>query len=86
MPHCATPAVSQRPRHRRDRVRPARAHVRLPINDDEIVDRALAIQASVGRDITLVTYDTKMRLRARTAGPTVKKLDQDPEPNAQRGS
>ena len=61
-------------------------HVRLPINDDEIVDRALAIQASVGRDITLVTYDTKMRLRARTAGPTVKKLDQDPEPNAQRGS
>lgn len=55
-------------------------HVRLPINDDEIVDRALAIQASIGREITLVTYDTKMRLRARSAGM---KLDQDlggPEP------
>lgn len=53
-------------------------HVRLANNDDEIVDRAMAIQAYVGREITLVTYDTKMRLRARTAGLSVHKLEQRP--------
>ena len=58
-------------------------HVRLPINDDEIVDRALAIQAAMGRNITLVTFDTKMRLRARTAGLKVHKLTQDLGPEVE---
>lgn len=43
-------------------------HTRLPINDDEIVDRALAVQSLAGRDVTLVTYDTGMSTRARIAG------------------
>lgn len=49
-------------------------HVRLPINDDEIVDRAVAIQALVGRDVTLLTYDTSQASRGRRAGLKVKKL------------
>lgn len=43
-------------------------HVRLPINDDEIIDRALAIEPLASRPVTLVTYDTSQSLRARTAG------------------
>jgi hypothetical protein len=49
-------------------------HVRLPINDDELVDRTLAIQALAGRTVTLVTFDTNQSTRARAAGLTVKKL------------
>lgn len=51
-----------------------RGHVRLPIPDDEIVDRAAAIQALVGRDVTLLTYDTSQAMRGRQAGLKVKKL------------
>ncbi len=51
-------------------------HVRLPINDDEIIDRALAIQPLVGRPVTVLTYDTGQSMRARAAGLTVKKLTQ----------
>ena len=51
-------------------------HVRLPINDDEIIDRALAIQRAAGRDVTLLTYDTSQSTRARTAGLPVRKLTQ----------
>lgn len=43
-------------------------HIRLPINDDEIVDRAAAIQALAGRPVTLLTYDTGQAMRARAAG------------------
>jgi hypothetical protein len=43
-------------------------HVRLPITDDEIIDRALAIQPLAARDITLLTYDTGQSTRARNAG------------------
>ncbi len=49
-------------------------HVRLPINDDEIIDRALTIQPLVGRPVTLLTYDTGQSTRARNAGLRVKKL------------
>lgn len=49
-------------------------HVRLPINDDEIVDRAAAIQALVGRDVTMLTYDTSQAMRGRRAGLKVEKL------------
>jgi rRNA-processing protein FCF1 len=48
--------------------------VRLPINDDELVDRALAIQPLAGRQVTLLTYDTGQASRARNAGLQVVKL------------
>jgi hypothetical protein len=56
-------------------------HERMPINDDEIVDRALACQPFTD-DLTVITYDTGQSQRARTAGLKVKKLPQDlgPEP------
>jgi hypothetical protein len=40
-------------------------HVRLPIDDDEIIDRALAAQSLAGRSITLPTYDTGQSMCAR---------------------
>lgn len=49
-------------------------HVRLPITDDEIIDRVLAVQPLAGREITLLTYDTGQSTRARNAGLPVKKL------------
>ena len=33
-------------------------HVRLPIDDDEIIDRALAIEPLADGKVTLLTYDT----------------------------
>lgn len=52
-------------------------HARLPINDDEIVDRAVAVQTLAGRAVTLLTYDTGMSTRARNAGLRVVKLRED---------
>jgi hypothetical protein len=49
-------------------------HVRLPISDDEIIDRGLAAQALAGIPLTLVTFDTGQSTRARHAGLTVIKL------------
>jgi hypothetical protein len=49
-------------------------HVRLPISDDEIIERALAIQPLIGRTVTLLTYDTGQSMRARNAGLRVNKL------------
>jgi PIN domain len=43
-------------------------HTRLPDPDDEIVDRAVAVQSLAGRDVTMVTYDGGMSFRARYAG------------------
>jgi hypothetical protein len=43
-------------------------HMRLPDPDDEIVDRAVAVQSLAGRDVTMVTYDGGMSFRARYAG------------------
>lgn len=51
-----------------------RGHVRLPINDDELVDRTLAIQALAGREVTFLTYDTGQSTRARNAGLREMKL------------
>jgi rRNA-processing protein FCF1 len=51
-------------------------HVRLPINDDEIIDRVAAIQPLAGRDITVVTFDTGFSMRARQAGLVAIKLAQ----------
>jgi hypothetical protein len=52
-------------------------HVRLPINDDEIVDRVLNIWPVAARDITLLTFDTSQSLRARAVGLRVLKIPHD---------
>jgi hypothetical protein len=49
-------------------------HRRLPINDDEIVDRAVAVKTTSGRDVTLLTYDTGHATRGRVADLDVRKL------------
>jgi hypothetical protein len=49
-------------------------HVRLPINDDEIIDRALAAQGLAGVPVTLLTFDTSQAARARHGGLAVNKL------------
>jgi PIN domain len=49
-------------------------HVRLPINDDEIIDRTLAAQALAGTPVTLLTFDTSEAERGRRAGLRVNKL------------
>ncbi|MEU9685353.1 PIN domain-containing protein [Amycolatopsis japonica] len=49
-------------------------HVRLPISDDEIVDRAAAVQPLVRRQVVLLTYDTGQSSRGRKAGLKVVKL------------
>jgi len=49
-------------------------HVRLPINDDEIIDRVMAVQPLAAREVTLLTYDTGQSTRARNAGLRVRKL------------
>lgn len=49
-------------------------HQRLPIADDEIVDRAAAAQALAGSPVTLITYDTGQAMRGRAAGLKVCKL------------
>lgn len=59
-------------------------HVRLPDEDDEIVDRALAVHAIAAGAVQLVTYDTGMSMRAKWAHLPVLKLRTDagtgPEP------
>jgi hypothetical protein len=49
-------------------------HERLPINDDEIIDRALAAQSTASSPVTLLTYDTSQAARARHAGLAVNKF------------
>ncbi|MET9431723.1 PIN domain-containing protein [Streptomyces sp. NPDC003036] len=49
-------------------------HVRLPDEDDEIVDRALALSVLAAGPVKLVTYDTGMALRAKIAGVPYEKL------------
>lgn len=57
-------------------------HVRLPDEDDEIVDRALALRTIAAGPVSLVTYDTGMALRAKIADMPCLKLRQElgPEP------
>ncbi|MFF9287481.1 PIN domain-containing protein [Streptomyces griseosporeus] len=59
-------------------------HVRLPIADDEIVDRAVTFQALAGRQVRLLTCDTGQHTRGRAAGLDVTKVatkDPGPEPD-----
>ena len=39
----------------------------MPINDDEIIDRALAVKPLAARTVTLLTYDTGQAMPARPA-------------------
>lgn len=55
-------------------------HERLPDNDAEIVDRALAVQALADRPVTMVTYDKSMSFRARYEGLQEMWLPHPPEP------
>ncbi len=65
-------------------------HVRLPIADDEIVDRAAAIVPLVGRPVTLLTYDTGQASRGRRAGLKVIKpsrpIGDEPEQEAAKAA
>ncbi|BDM74828.1 hypothetical protein HEK616_83150 (plasmid) [Streptomyces nigrescens] len=59
-------------------------HVRLPIADDEIIDRAVAIQALAAREVRLLTCDTGQHTRGRAAGLKVTKVSAKtlgPEPD-----
>jgi hypothetical protein len=59
-------------------------HVRLPIADDEIIDRAVAIQSLAAREVRLLTCDTGQHTRGRAAGLKVTKVetkDPGPEPD-----
>jgi hypothetical protein len=59
-------------------------HVRLPIDDDEIIDRAVAIQSLAGREVRLLTCDTGQHTRGCNAGLRVTKVatkDPGPEPD-----
>ncbi len=49
-------------------------HSRLPINDDELIDRALTTQHLAGREVRFITYDTGQATRARMAGLQPAKL------------
>ncbi|MEU1791988.1 PIN domain-containing protein [Streptomyces sparsogenes] len=56
-------------------------HVRLPLADDEIIDRAVAIQSLAGRPVRLLTCDTSQHTRGRAAGLQVTKVPaKDPGP------
>jgi hypothetical protein len=50
-------------------------HTRLPIPDDEIIDRATAVCTLAAKPVTLLTYDTGQSMRARAAGLVAVKLD-----------
>ncbi|MGW2169237.1 PIN domain-containing protein [Streptomyces sp. NPDC001705] len=59
-------------------------HVRLPITDDEIIDRAVAVQRLAAREVRLLTCDTGQHTRGRAAGLKVTKVpakDPGPEPD-----
>ncbi|MFE7548884.1 hypothetical protein [Streptomyces gardneri] len=51
-----------------------RGHVRLPEADDEIVDRATAVQSMEAGPVRLITHDTGMALRAKQLRLPVLKL------------
>lgn len=59
-------------------------HRRLPLEDDELIDRSVALQALCGEPVTFVTFDTGQAMRARTAGLQVTRLqhpvESEPEP------
>jgi hypothetical protein len=53
-------------------------HARLPIADDEIVDRAVAIRDVRGAPVDFVTYDAGAAFRASASGLHVHRLVHPP--------
>ena len=51
-------------------------HKRIPIADQELIDRAAAVEPLAARPVTFFTYDTGQAMRARAAGLKTIKLDQ----------
>lgn len=51
-------------------------HVRLEDADAEIVDRAVAVKQLAQRDVTVVTFDVGMKMRAQAAGLRVVRLSE----------
>lgn len=61
-------------------------HIPLARTDDEIIDRAVALQDLAGRPVTAVTGDVGMSTRARLAGLTARRLDwPEPPPKQPKG-
>jgi len=54
------------------------AHARLPSNDQELIDRAVAVATLAQKPVEFLTYDTGQGMRARAAGLTVPQLDPQP--------
>lgn len=52
-------------------------HVRLPVEDGEIIDRALSVEPLAGRRVTVLTCDTGQSMTARNAGLATIKLSRD---------
>jgi predicted ribonuclease YlaK len=55
-------------------------HRRLPDADAELIDRAAAVRDLYGRDVTVITNDTAMLLRARAASLLARRLPKPPQP------
>ena len=49
-------------------------HTRMSITDDEIIDRISAVASLVESEITLLTCDTGMAMRARAVGLPARKV------------
>lgn len=56
-------------------------HQRLRDPDLELIDRCVALQIEANRDVTLVTFDTGMALRATAAGLSVHHLGAQDDPS-----
>ncbi|MER6359185.1 hypothetical protein ABT186_47320 [Streptomyces sp. NPDC001634] len=52
-------------------------HVRLPVVDDEIIDRAVAIQSLAAREVRLLTCDTGQHTRGRAVGLKVTRVPRE---------
>jgi PIN domain len=50
-------------------------HIRLPLADDEIVDRCVALEGVTKRKVTFLTCDTGQEFRAKAAGLETRKFD-----------
>jgi hypothetical protein len=60
-------------------------HTRLPIDDDELVDRAATAKWFSGRDLRFLTFDTGQAMRARAVGLAVVKLKHPAETESAPG-
>jgi hypothetical protein len=61
-------------------------HVRLPGDDDEIVDQAYSVNGLATQPVTVLTYDTGQSMRARARGLSCTKLPDPPEGEEPKGN